>query len=91
HLTSLSQLNTILANSRGKLSVINLHATWSVAPSQAINPTFEVPSRQYANVNFITCDVDLAHDIANMYSVRATPTFIFLKGSTKVDQVRGAN
>jgi len=56
-----------------------------------IAPTFESLSKQYKNVNFFKCDVDAAKDVAALYSVSAMPTFIFLKGSTKVDQVRGAN
>jgi thioredoxin 1 len=39
----------------------------------------------------LKCDVDVARDIAGKYAVSAMPTFIFLKGTTKVDQVRGAD
>ncbi|KAJ6621226.1 hypothetical protein B0H10DRAFT_2019305 [Mycena sp. CBHHK59/15] len=48
-------------------------------------------SKQYRTVNFFKCDVDAAKDIAALYRVSAMPTFIFLKGSMKVDQVRGAD
>ncbi|KAG6841769.1 hypothetical protein C0991_007098 [Blastosporella zonata] len=48
-------------------------------------------SKQYTAVNFLKCDVDAAKDVALRYGVSAMPTFIFLKGQTKVDQVRGAN
>ncbi|KAJ7103384.1 thioredoxin-domain-containing protein [Mycena belliarum] len=60
-------------------------------PCHAIAPTFEALSKQYTNVNFFKCDVDAAKDVASLYRVSAMPTFIFLKGSTKVDQVRGAD
>ncbi|KAH9947095.1 thioredoxin-domain-containing protein [Amylocystis lapponica] len=90
HLTSTSQLNDILSKSADKLSVIDFHATWC-GPCHAIAPTFEALSKQYTNVNFLKCDVDAAKDVASTYRVSAMPTFIFLKGSTKVDQVRGAN
>ncbi|EGN93110.1 hypothetical protein SERLA73DRAFT_189950 [Serpula lacrymans var. lacrymans S7.3] len=88
HITSLSQLDGFLSGN--KLSVIDFHATWC-GPCHAIAPTFESLSKQYKNVNFLKCDVDAARDVASKYSVSAMPTFIFLKGTTKVDQVRGAN
>ncbi|KAF8640385.1 hypothetical protein AX17_000055 [Amanita inopinata Kibby_2008] len=56
-----------------------------------IAPVFEALAKQYRNVNFLKCDVDAARDVASRYSISAMPTFIFLKGSAKVDQVRGAN
>ncbi|KAG6837659.1 hypothetical protein H0H93_004935 [Arthromyces matolae] len=60
-------------------------------PCHAIAPVYEALSKQYTNVNFLKCDVDAAKDVASHYSISAMPTFIFLKGKTKVAQVRGAN
>jgi len=90
HITSLSQLDGILSSSNDKLTVIDFHATWC-GPCHAIAPTYESFSKEYKNVNFLKCDVDAAREVASRYSISAMPTFIFLKGSTKVDQVRGAN
>ncbi|KAF9270641.1 thioredoxin-domain-containing protein [Marasmius fiardii PR-910] len=90
HIDSVSQLNGILSKSKDKLSVIDFHATWC-GPCHAIAPTFEALSKQYKDVNFLKCDVDAARDVAQQYRISAMPTFIFLKGDTKVDQVRGAN
>ncbi|KAJ3994132.1 thioredoxin-domain-containing protein [Lentinula boryana] len=90
HIASVSQLNSILEKSKDKLSVIDFHATWC-GPCHAIAPAFEAFSKQYTNVNFMKCDVDAARDVASLYRVSAMPTFVFLQGSTKVDQVRGAN
>ncbi|KAF9074852.1 thioredoxin-like protein [Rhodocollybia butyracea] len=90
HIDSLSRLNGILEKSKDKLSVIDFHATWC-GPCHAIAPAFEALAKQYTNVNFMKCDVDAAKDIASFYRVSAMPTFIFLKGSLKVDQVKGAN
>ncbi|ETW86958.1 thioredoxin [Heterobasidion irregulare TC 32-1] len=90
HVTTLSQLNGILSKSNDKLSVIDFHASWC-SPCHAIAPTFEALSKKYTNVNFLKCDVDAARDVASQYSVSAMPTFVFLKGTTKVDQVRGAD
>jgi len=89
-LTTVTQLNEILGKSKDKLSVIDFHAIWC-GPCKMIEPTYVDLARQYPNVNFLKCDVDEAKPIANLYSISAMPTFIFLKGSTKVDQVRGPN
>jgi len=90
HITSLSQLNSILSKDKNKLSVIDFHATWC-PPCHAIAPAFEAFSKQFPSVNFLKCDVDAAKEVAQKYSISAMPTFIFLKGDSKVDQVKGAN
>lgn len=90
HLTSVSQLNTLLSASDQKLTVIDFYATWC-GPCRAIAPTFEELSRQYSNVNFLKCDVDVAQDVASAYGVTAMPTFVFLKGGKQVKTVKGAD
>ncbi|KZP25306.1 thioredoxin-like protein [Athelia psychrophila] len=91
HLTSLGQLNGLLAQSKEKVTVsLVFHASWC-GPCHAIAPTFEQLSSKYPNVNFLKCDVDACGDVSAKYKVSAMPTFIFLKGDAKVDQVRGAD
>ncbi|KAF8913151.1 hypothetical protein CPB84DRAFT_1957521 [Gymnopilus junonius] len=82
HLTSLSHLNGILSKSKDKLSV------WALSCNCAY---LRVAVQTVSNVNFLKCDVDAVPDVARSYAVTAMPTFVFLKGSAKVDQVRGAD
>ncbi|KAI0094323.1 thioredoxin-domain-containing protein, partial [Irpex rosettiformis] len=89
-LTSLSQLNGILSKAGDKLSVIDFHATWC-GPCHMIAPTFEALSKQFANVNFLKCDVDAVKDVASHYKVQAMPTFVFIKNSKVIETIKGAN
>ncbi|KAG7442766.1 uncharacterized protein BT62DRAFT_904909 [Guyanagaster necrorhizus] len=55
-------------------------------PCHAIAPTFEDLSRTYKNINFLKCDVDAAKDAASAYRV-GRHSFIFLRGTEKIDKV----
>ncbi|KAF8260728.1 thioredoxin-like protein [Lactarius quietus] len=88
HITSLSQLDAILDKSQTKLTVVDFHATWC-GPCHAIAPAYEALSRQYSSVNFLKCDVDAPKTSQDV--ILLVPTFLFLKGQTKVDEVKGAN
>jgi len=90
HLTSTAQLSQLLSSAEDKLTVIDFHATWC-GPCHAIAPKFESLSKEYQQVVFCKCDVDDASDVAQAYNVSAMPTFIFVKGDTVVETVRGAN
>ncbi|KAH9913312.1 thioredoxin-like protein [Epithele typhae] len=46
---------------------------------------------QYPAANFLKVDVDQAPDVSGRYRVTAMPTFVFLKGTSEVDRIRGAN
>ncbi|THH11922.1 hypothetical protein EW145_g363 [Phellinidium pouzarii] len=89
-ITSTTQLDGILSKAGGKLTVIDFHATWC-GPCKTIAPTYEDLARRYTNVNFLKCDVDEAQEVAQRYRVTAMPTFVFLKNSSQVGSVRGAD
>lgn len=44
-------------------------------PCHAIAPAYESLSKQYPNVNFLKCDVDVATDVASRYSISAMQVF----------------
>ncbi|KAI0673687.1 thioredoxin-like protein [Trametes maxima] len=90
HIDNTTQLDGILGKSKDKLSVIDFHATWC-GPCHMIAPTFEALAKQYPNANFLKVDVDQAKDVAGRYRITAMPTFVFLKGTSEVERVRGAN
>lgn len=46
---------------------------------------------QYTNVVFLKVDVDRVQPVAQRYSVRAMPTFLFLKNKSVVETLQGAD
>ncbi|KAI8995279.1 thioredoxin-like protein [Trametes punicea] len=85
-----AQLDDILSKSKDKLSIIDFHATWC-GPCHMIAPTYVALAKQYPSVNFLKCDVDEVPDVAGRYRITAMPTFVFLKGASEVERIRGAN
>lgn len=42
-------------------------------------------------MQFLKVDVDRAEDVAQEFRVQAMPTFMVLRGSQKIDELKGAN
>ncbi|GAA5890606.1 hypothetical protein JCM5296_004312 [Sporobolomyces johnsonii] len=88
--TSLAQLDSLTTDQR-TVSVIDFHAVWC-GPCKAIAPVYQRLATQYSGkVQFLKVDVDQAQDVARRFAVQAMPTFIVMKGSSKVDEMKGAN
>ncbi|KAJ7083801.1 SGNH hydrolase-type esterase domain-containing protein [Mycena epipterygia] len=88
-ITSVAQLTEILsrAKSEFKASVLNFCQP-SCPPCRAMKPCFEELSESYGSrVNFMTCDVTAAQDVAALYEVAAVPTFVFFKGDRQTNKL----
>ncbi|KAG0148739.1 hypothetical protein CROQUDRAFT_714404 [Cronartium quercuum f. sp. fusiforme G11] len=91
NLTSLDQLNKLLSNlTTQNLLVIDFHAQWC-PPCHAISPFYESLTNIYPLVKFTKCDVDQCKPIAQTYRISAMPTFVFIKASKIIDEIKGAN
>lgn len=66
----------------GKVTVRFSPASVSSTPSHSPRPDLE---------QFFKCDVDKAPEVSQRFGVTAMPTFAVLRGSNKVDEVKGAN
>ncbi|KAB5547266.1 thioredoxin-like protein [Coniochaeta sp. 2T2.1] len=91
HITSQAQWRQIISSSA--VVVADFYADWC-GPCKMIAPTFESLSTKYSKPNKITfckVDVDNQQAVAQMYSVRAMPTFLVLHKGTVVETVQGAN
>lgn len=79
--------------SGSRLTLPLVYADWC-GPCKMIAPTFESLSTKYSKPNKITfckIDVDNQQAVAQMYSVRAMPTFLVLHKGSVVQTVQGAN
>lgn len=74
----------------GKAIVVDFFATWC-GPCTRIAPTFEEYSNKYPQALFLKVDVDKCKEVQRAYHVRSMPTFIFFRGTAKVDQMSGAD
>ncbi|CED82590.1 Thioredoxin-like protein [Phaffia rhodozyma] len=87
----LQQFNRVLSEtSAEKLVVIDFHATWC-GPCRAIAPVYERLSNSVLHATFLKVDTDKVPAIAQKYNIRAMPTFVFLKGGNKIDELKGAD
>merc|ERR1711976_84755 len=85
-----AQFQPELANAENKLVVVDFFAVWC-GPCQRIAPVFESFAAKYPNAVFLKVDVDKCQETAATYGVSAMPTFVFFRGGTKLDTLRGAD
>jgi thioredoxin len=73
-----------------KLVVVDFTAKWC-GPCQVIAPFYESLAQKYPHVQFTKIDIDDVSGVAQIASVRAMPTFNFMKAGVKVAELVGAN
>ncbi|GAA5921550.1 hypothetical protein JCM3775_003100 [Rhodotorula graminis] len=87
--SSAAQLDSLTSDA-SRVSIIDFHAVWC-GPCKAIAPVYQRLASQFPAVQFLKVDVDQVPAVAQRFSVSAMPTFVVLKGSNKVDEMKGAN
>ncbi|XP_786407.1 thioredoxin-like protein 1 [Strongylocentrotus purpuratus] len=85
-----SQFKPKLDSAGQKLVVVDFNASWC-QPCRTIAPVFAQLATAHPNAVFLKVDVDVCKQTAQKYNVTSMPTFIFLKGGVKIDDVKGAN
>ena len=70
--------------------VIDFFATWC-GPCKHIAPKFEELSKTYSSIQFLKVDVDQSDELAEQFSIRAMPTFVFLVDGQVVQKIEGAD
>ncbi|XP_046675154.1 thioredoxin-2-like [Homalodisca vitripennis] len=90
HVTSDADMAAQLKRAGSKLVVVDFFATWC-GPCRMIAPYVEQMAAETPNVVFLKVDVNQCDGVAAQYSVRAMPTFVFIKNGHKVDSFSGAD
>ncbi|EST08820.1 PITH domain protein [Kalmanozyma brasiliensis GHG001] len=88
--SSAQEFDAELSSAGSKLVVVDFHAVWC-GPCKVIAPVFQRLASQYTSVVFLKVDVDRVQPVAQRYSVRAMPTFLFLKNKSVVETLQGAD
>merc|ERR1712080_92286 len=88
---TVAELKRVLKDAGDKLVVIDFFATWC-GPCKVIAPEIETMSKgAFSDVIFLKVDVDENEEATQDYNITAIPTFILVKYSQKVAEMKGAN
>ena len=91
HIKDFDDLKTRLTEAGDKLVVIDFMATWC-GPCKMIGPKLDEMANEMADaIVVLKVDVDECEDIATEYNINAMPTFVFVKGTKKIEEFSGAN
>ncbi|XP_072815087.1 thioredoxin domain-containing protein 8 isoform X1 [Vicugna pacos] len=83
NIRDMDELRKFLKAAGTNLVVVEFSAKWC-SPCKRIYPLFRAMSQQYPGVMFATVDVDEARELAEIYHVKAVPTFQMFKQFQKV-------
>eukprot|EP00070_Physeter_catodon_P042581 XP_028349475.1 thioredoxin domain-containing protein 8 isoform X1 [Physeter catodon] len=83
NIRDMDELKALLKSAENKLVVIEFSAKWC-GPCKRIYPLFHEMSVQYRNVMFANVNVDRARELAQIYHIKAIPTFQMFKQAQKV-------
>ncbi|WPG98775.1 Hypothetical protein R9X50_00157100 [Acrodontium crateriforme] len=90
NVTSLSSLETHLKTASSTAATIFFTSS-TCAPCKLAYPTFDILAEDHPNALFIKIDINVAHEIASRYQIRATPTFMTFCKSNKSEEWQGAD
>jgi len=93
YIQTIKDYNSILLNNPKKLIIVDFFATWC-GPCKKIAPTIEKLVKMYTKTCiFIKIDIEniTLEPIVTAYNVNAFPTFVFIKNSSIIGSMTGAD
>ena len=86
-ITDISEFLVVLENEQ---AIVDFTAAWC-GPCKKIAPIFHELSEQRTDVRFYKVDIDQVPAAAELYGIRAMPTFVMFKSGQIVSTFAGAN
>ncbi|CAE7204049.1 unnamed protein product [Rhizoctonia solani] len=92
HIESKAQHDALLAEHKGKIVIIDFHASWC-GPCHMIAPVYEKLASENPDLAFTKVDVDNNEDLSKQYGIRAMPTFKVVNADdgSVLDELQGAS
>lgn len=91
---SLTKIKNVLSYPLVYLRATNSQFYWKfycrlcvLSACRKISPIFEKLSKAHDSISFVKIDIDQFPEIANEYTVKSVPTFLFLSGRKTVSEV----
>jgi thioredoxin 1 len=85
-----TQIETMSEIPQTGVVVLDFFATWC-GPCQRVAPAFVELATRMPKVTFLKVDVDDAAELAELFNIRAMPTFIVLRNGQIVTKIEGAD
>ncbi|EDW34921.1 GL14110 [Drosophila persimilis] len=88
---SMNDFHKKMDAAEGKVVVLDLYATW-YGPCKDMDKSVKSMARKYSTkAMVIKSNVDKFLDLVDQYKIKSMPTFIFLRGTTRLARFRGAD
>nr|XP_055032624.1 glutaredoxin 3 [Misgurnus anguillicaudatus] len=88
--TSLQQFQELLKNNSKSLTVVHFHAPWAPQCSQ-MNDVMAELAKEHKQTMFVKLEAEAVPEVSEKYEIASVPTFLFFKGSEKIDRLDGAH
>lgn len=79
-----------LARKDNDIVCVKFTAKWC-RPCANVQPVLAELATKHPHIHVYTADVDHAHELMNIYSIQAMPTFIFFQNNETVYALKGAD
>lgn len=60
--------------------IIDFYATWC-GPCKMLSPIINKIANEHSNVTFVSVDVDVADELADLFQITSIPTLAYIKNS----------
>nr|XP_057909828.1 glutaredoxin 3 [Doryrhamphus excisus] len=85
-----SDFEGLLAKAGKRLTVVHFQAEWAPQCGQ-MNEVMAELAKEHAHTAFVKVEAEAVPEVSEKYEIASVPTFLFFKGTEKVDRLDGAH